>query len=69
MERLNATVGWTSAGVVVPLDAGWSDLGSWDAVWGLSYDVPCFVAVQMAVAKALGVAVGRYRHHAGSFHL
>ncbi|MFM0737814.1 mannose-1-phosphate guanylyltransferase/mannose-6-phosphate isomerase [Paraburkholderia xenovorans] len=21
------------AGVVVPLDAGWSDLGSWDAVW------------------------------------
>ena len=33
MERLNATVGWTSAGVVVPLDAGWSDLGSWDAVW------------------------------------
>ncbi|MGF6769083.1 mannose-1-phosphate guanylyltransferase/mannose-6-phosphate isomerase [Paraburkholderia sp. GAS199] len=22
-----------AAGVVVPLDAGWSDLGSWDAVW------------------------------------
>ncbi len=33
MERLNASAGWTSAGVVVPLDAGWSDLGSWDAVW------------------------------------
>lgn len=45
------------------------NMRSWDAVWGLSYDVPCFVAVQMAVAKALGVAVGRYRHHAGSFHL
>jgi len=42
---------------------------SWDAVWGLSYDVPCFAAVQMAVAKAVGVSVGTYRHHAGSFHL
>ncbi|MEM5438321.1 mannose-1-phosphate guanylyltransferase/mannose-6-phosphate isomerase [Paraburkholderia diazotrophica] len=33
MERLNVSAGWTSTGVVVPLDAGWSDLGSWDAVW------------------------------------
>jgi mannose-1-phosphate guanylyltransferase/mannose-6-phosphate isomerase len=33
MERLNASAGWTPAGIVVPLDAGWSDLGSWDAVW------------------------------------
>jgi len=33
MERLNATSGWTPTGVVVPLNAGWSDLGSWDAVW------------------------------------
>jgi mannose-1-phosphate guanylyltransferase / mannose-6-phosphate isomerase len=32
MERLGS--GQTLArGVVVPLDAGWSDLGSWDAVW------------------------------------
>ncbi|HDR8990552.1 mannose-1-phosphate guanylyltransferase/mannose-6-phosphate isomerase [Burkholderia vietnamiensis] len=32
MERLASTaVG--ADGVVVPLDAGWSDLGSWDAVW------------------------------------
>lgn len=40
-----------------------------DAVWGLTYDVPCFVAVQMAVAKALRVPLGDYIHHAGSFHL
>src|SRR5258706_9170581 len=33
MERLNASVGWAAAGIAVPLDAGWSDLGSWDAVW------------------------------------
>jgi thymidylate synthase len=45
------------------------NMRSWDAVWGLSYDVPCFVAVQLAIAKALGVLVGDYRHHAGSFHL
>jgi hypothetical protein len=45
------------------------NMRSWDAVWGLTYDVPCFVAVQMAVAKVLGVGLGSYRHHAGSFHL
>ncbi|RQS08899.1 mannose-1-phosphate guanylyltransferase/mannose-6-phosphate isomerase [Burkholderia sp. Bp8998] len=32
MERL-ASDASTVDGVVVPLDAGWSDLGSWDAVW------------------------------------
>ena len=26
----------TSAGVVVPLDAGWSDVGSWSALWDIS---------------------------------
>jgi mannose-1-phosphate guanylyltransferase/mannose-6-phosphate isomerase len=26
----------TSAGVVVPVQMGWSDVGSWDAVWSLS---------------------------------
>lgn len=26
----------TSAGVVVPLDAGWNDLGSWAAIWDVS---------------------------------
>lgn len=26
----------TEAGVVVPLDAGWSDLGSWAAIWDVS---------------------------------
>ncbi|MEX3951163.1 mannose-1-phosphate guanylyltransferase/mannose-6-phosphate isomerase [Paraburkholderia sp. EG287B] len=33
MERLSGSNGWTPEGVVVALDAGWSDLGSWDAVW------------------------------------
>jgi thymidylate synthase len=42
---------------------------SWDAVWGLVYDVPSFVAVQMAMAKALGRRVGQYQHTAGSFHI
>lgn len=32
MERLASEAG-LAHGVVVPLDAGWSDLGSWDAVW------------------------------------
>ncbi|RQS69247.1 mannose-1-phosphate guanylyltransferase/mannose-6-phosphate isomerase [Burkholderia sp. Bp8963] len=32
MERLASQAG-LAEGVVVPLDAGWSDLGSWDAVW------------------------------------
>lgn len=42
---------------------------SWDAVWGLSYDVPCFVAVQMALAKALSLPLGEYHHTSGSLHL
>ncbi|WP_322106706.1 mannose-1-phosphate guanylyltransferase/mannose-6-phosphate isomerase [Paraburkholderia sp. J41] len=33
MERLAKSSGWAPEGVVVALDAGWSDLGSWDAVW------------------------------------
>lgn len=45
------------------------NMRSWDAVWGLTYDVPCFVAMQMAVAKVLNTQLGEYRHHAGSFHL
>ncbi|HXZ08431.1 MAG TPA: mannose-1-phosphate guanylyltransferase/mannose-6-phosphate isomerase, partial [Paraburkholderia sp.] len=32
MERLGSD-SLPGYGVVVPLDAGWSDLGSWDAVW------------------------------------
>jgi mannose-1-phosphate guanylyltransferase/mannose-6-phosphate isomerase len=35
MEKL-ATLSDTSIrGMMVPLDAGWSDVGSWDAVWGI----------------------------------
>ncbi len=35
MEHLNGPVS-PARGVVVPLNAGWSDVGSWDAVWALS---------------------------------
>lgn len=41
---------------------------SWDAVWGLCYDVPCFVTQQMMLASALRVDLGTYYHFAGSFH-
>jgi mannose-1-phosphate guanylyltransferase/mannose-6-phosphate isomerase len=34
MEKL--TTDGTFSGVVVPLGAGWSDVGSWDAVWDIS---------------------------------
>ena len=26
----------TSRGIVIPLDAGWSDVGSWEVVWETS---------------------------------
>lgn len=42
---------------------------SWDLVWGLSYDVPAFVSVQLALAGALGVEPGPYVHVAGSGHI
>ncbi len=34
MEQIGANA--RLAGVVVPLDAGWSDVGAWDAVWQVS---------------------------------
>ncbi|WP_097190818.1 mannose-1-phosphate guanylyltransferase/mannose-6-phosphate isomerase [Caballeronia arationis] len=36
MERLSREPG--TQGVVVPLDAPWSDLGSWDAIWDAIWD-------------------------------
>jgi len=42
---------------------------SWDLVWGLSYDVPSFVAVQEILADSLGLEVGTYVHNAGSGHI
>lgn len=42
---------------------------SWDLVWGLTYDVPCFVAVQAALGRSLGVPIGSYEHFAGSAHV
>lgn len=45
------------------------NMRSWDLVWGLANDVPCFVAVQQALAWALGLEVGGYSHFAGSAHI
>lgn len=45
------------------------NMRSWDLVWGLANDVPCFVAVQQAMAWALGLEVGGYTHLAGSAHI
>ena len=42
---------------------------SWDLVWGLSYDIPAFVSVQVAMASALGTGLGDYAHVAGSGHV
>lgn len=42
---------------------------SWDMVWGLSYDVPSFVAVQKALARDLGCDIGQMTVHAGSAHV
>jgi thymidylate synthase len=42
---------------------------SWDLVWGLCYDIPNFVALQMAMARSIGVEVGEYYHMAGSAHV
>jgi mannose-1-phosphate guanylyltransferase/mannose-6-phosphate isomerase len=33
MERLSSLSEPATKGIVVPLDAGWSDVGAWDAVW------------------------------------
>jgi len=33
MERLAAGAGSLPPGVVIPLSAGWSDVGAWDALW------------------------------------
>ena len=42
---------------------------SWDIVWGLCYDIPSAVAVQMAIASALKLKLGTFVFHAGSAHL
>jgi len=35
MEKLATLSDMSIRGMMVPLDAGWSDVGSWDAVWGI----------------------------------
>jgi mannose-1-phosphate guanylyltransferase / mannose-6-phosphate isomerase len=36
MEKLTLTNDQTIQGRMVPLDAGWSDVGAWDAVWSIA---------------------------------
>ena len=45
------------------------NMRSWDLVWGLTYDIPSFVAVQLALCDALGAIPGTYVHNAGSGHI
>lgn len=45
------------------------NMRSWDLVWGLSYDIPSFVAVQLALCDHLGSSLGTYVHNAGSGHV
>jgi thymidylate synthase len=45
------------------------EMRSNDLVWGLSYDIPCFTAVQRCMAQSLGVPVGTYWHKANSLHV
>ncbi len=35
MECLNQGISGLPQGVVIPLDAGWSDVGSWDSLWNV----------------------------------
>ena len=42
---------------------------SWDLVWGLSYDIPNAVQLQMVVAADLGLELGPYSHVASSGHI
>ncbi|WP_258187576.1 mannose-1-phosphate guanylyltransferase/mannose-6-phosphate isomerase [Trinickia symbiotica] len=62
MERLGAGDS-AFRGVVIPLDAGWSDLGSWDAVWdALDKDGDGNVARGRVVFEG---ATSTYAHSAG----
>ncbi|OPY77356.1 MAG: Alginate biosynthesis protein AlgA [Syntrophorhabdus sp. PtaU1.Bin153] len=36
MEKLTTLSDASIRGIVVPMNAGWSDVGSWDAVWGIA---------------------------------
>lgn len=46
-----------------------TNMRSWDLVWGLSYDLPSFAAVQLTLANVLDIPPGRYTHVAGSGHI
>jgi hypothetical protein len=39
-----------------------------DLHWGTPYDVPAFCAIQLAMADALKMPIGKYTHHCGSLH-
>jgi mannose-1-phosphate guanylyltransferase/mannose-6-phosphate isomerase len=36
MEKITSTSNQTIQGAMVPLNAGWSDVGAWDAVWSIA---------------------------------
>jgi thymidylate synthase len=40
-----------------------------DLNWGTPYDVAAFTLIQSVIADCLGWGVGKYTHHAGSFHI
>lgn len=42
---------------------------SWDVFTGLAYDLPAMTRIQSALAWALEVEVGTYKHYAHSLHL
>jgi mannose-1-phosphate guanylyltransferase/mannose-6-phosphate isomerase len=66
MERLgdaDTSSGALPAGVVVRLDAGWSDLGSWDAVWAAMEKDSCGNAGRGRVT--FEGAVSSYAHSEG----
>lgn len=45
------------------------NMRSWDLVWGLSYDVPQFALVQIALARCFGASLGPLTVVAGSGHI
>jgi thymidylate synthase len=47
---------------------GFTYMRSNDFWWGLAYDAFQFTRLQITIAQHLGLDVGKYHHHVGSFH-
>lgn len=43
----------TSDAVVVPMDAGWSDVGSWSSLWDISHKTPEVMSSQVMYYPAI----------------